>query len=281
MKKLFSLILGICTLFTSIPNVLAKGEKFHVPVFGDDYEKQRNFICEYVGYEKAPDEENDAYTMYKYISKNDIVYFYNINQENIINHKSKIKKLLNLRENICSIVYIDIDNCSIEEMREKTTNCALTVKSFNKDIQLIAVFHDVFDIEKELQDEERCKMLTATKDCIRDIEYDYLKENPGVLQFRNQSHFPALKLNLEKDIKRLGKLCYSQIESKERNTLVNKICTHPVASGTIGLAGLGAVVGTGYGIYKSLEYLANKSSTIPKGKKNTHKNQKPNCNFKQ
>ena len=47
MKKLFSLILGICTLFTSIPNVFAKAEKFYVPVFGDDYEKQRNFIREY------------------------------------------------------------------------------------------------------------------------------------------------------------------------------------------------------------------------------------------
>ena len=245
----------------SIPNVLAKAEKFYVPVFGDDYEKQRNFIREYVGHEKAPDEENGVYEMYRYISKDgdgyDTVYFYNIKpdyREDKIYGKEiekKIKDLLNSRENICAIVYIDIDNCSIEEMREKTTNCALTVKSFNKDIQLIAVFHDVFDIEKELQDEERCKMLTATKDCIRDIEYDYLKENPGVLQFRNQSHFPALKLNLEKDIKRLGKLYRSQIKKKQDGSsyLGKMIYEHPVATVAIGsvsflviCAGIAAVI---------------------------------------
>lgn len=221
MKKLFSFILGVCTLLvTIVPNTSAKGEKFYVPVFGDNYEEQRNFIHEYVGYDKAPNEKNNVYEMYEYISKDDdgyddTIYFYNINP-NYQENQEKIKSLLNLCENICAIAYININNCNIEEMRKKTTNCALTIKSFNKNIQLIAVFHDVNDLEQELSDKERCKMLTATKDCIRDIEYDYLKNNPGVLQFRNQSHLPALKSKLEKDIKEIGELCCFQIKKKTR-----------------------------------------------------------------
>lgn len=252
LKKLLSLILSICTLFIGISNAFAKGEKFHVPVFGDNYENQRNFIREYVGPEKAPDQEDDICEMYSYISGYDTIYFYNIKpdyrEDKTYGKKmeKKIEKLLNLSENICAIVCVNINDCSIDEMRKRTTDCVLTVKKFNKNIQLIVAFCGVYDIEKELQDEERCKMLTATKDCIRDIEYDYLEENPGVLQFRNQSHFPALKLKLEEDMKKIGKLCYFQIRKKKESSssLGNVICEHPVA--TLGIcaciAAIAAVV---------------------------------------
>ena len=55
-------------------------------------------------------------------------------------------------------------------------------------------------------------------------------------------------------------------ENNSKNNLINTICDHPIASGAIGLAGLGAVAGACYGIYKGAEKIYNKitNKSIPK-----------------
>lgn len=55
-------------------------------------------------------------------------------------------------------------------------------------------------------------------------------------------------------------------KKNSKNNLINTICDHPIASGTIGLAGLGAVAGACYGIYKGAEKIYNKitNKSLPK-----------------
>ena len=293
MKKLFSLILGICTLFTSIPNVLA-GETFSKPssekkslntlVIGTN-ESQHKFLRIMFNTEISPLRIFKEFSDENYDIKFAISKDYKEDPGATITdiEKGFFKKDETEYRFKVILATVDADQ-ELEKVKEDMRNIVDFICDYKRPfIQILIV-----GCKESDKDIDFCKLSNFTCTSIESDGYEigwgtnHDKKFSGTGQFL---HFCPLynskKSNVVSHISRLSDKYDFYKKNNSKNNLINTICTHPVASGTIGLAGLGAVVGTGYGIYKSLEYLANKSSTIPKGKKNTHKNQKPNCNFKQ
>ena len=257
-KRLFSLFLGVLTLFTCTQNVLAmrgeNGEKtplvpkyknlINVAVVGDDDIGKENFIKSYTTDKVKQNFEGiNAYNLYHEGSK---IRLFDIPSDLGAENKAQKKWINNFLES--SKLNIGIPYCTyviicmnVETEKEKLVNRTYdwlkNIKSRNKDHQVGVV---LYEITSENFDNYIDKT-KAVVDKVCDFECEFMEEHKDVDQFRHFTGFPFKKQNiLENIIERHGRYIKKK-DCSNGNSCISVVVV-PVVVGVISLLVIAGIV---------------------------------------
>lgn len=238
LKKFFSLILGVCTLFTSIPNAFAgdseDGEEtplvskyknlIDVAVVGDDDVGKLNLIN---GYTNERDEIYKGVESFVKIYENSRIRFFNIPSDLGAENKSQKKWIENFLEGSrkhiftprCSyvIICLNVEN-SKEDLVSRTYDWLKDIKSRNKHHQIQVVLYSITK-ENVRNYIDKINAVTA-KVC--DFEGEFMDEHKDVYQFRSTSSYPGGKSSIIDEIIRGSSLYIKKNKSSDcSSTCIN------------------------------------------------------------
>lgn len=184
-------------------------------------------------------------------------------------HNGKGSKMLaNHRFFKVILAAVDADQ-ELEKVKEDMRNIVDFICDYKKPFTQILIV----GCKESDKDIDFCKLSNFTGSVIESDGYkigwgtNHDKNFSGTGQFLNFCPlYNSKKSNVVSHISRLSDKYDFYKEKNSKNNLINTICDHPIASGAIGLAGLGAVAGACYGIYKGAEKIYNKitNKSLPK-----------------
>ena len=269
-KKLTSVVLSGLMLACGIStnNTFATGKKNIDTLVVGNKEAKNKFSRILFGQEKK---FGDWYSLQD-TEKNNINFYMSENDDektgDLIHNGKGSKMLANHRFFKVILAAVDADQ-ELEKVKDDMRNIVDFICDYKRPfIQILIV-----GCKESDKDIDFCKLSNFTGSVIESDGYkigwgtNHDKNFSGTGQFLNFCPlYNSKKSNVVSHISRLSDKYDFYKENNSKNNLINTICDHPIASGAIGLAGLGAVAGACYGIYKGAEKIYNKitNKSLPK-----------------
>lgn len=261
-KRLFSLFLGVLTLFTCTQNVLAmrgeNGEKtplvpkyknlINVAVVGDDDIGKENFIKSYTTDKVKQNFEGiNAYNLYHEGSK---IRLFDIPSDLGAENKAQKKWINNFLESsrsnlgtlfgasYCTYVIICLNvETEKEELVNRTYDWLKNIKSRNKDHQVGVVLYEITsENTKDYYDKTN---VVIEKVC--DFEREFMEEHKDVDQFRSYTEFPFKKQNILENIIEKHGIYIKKKDCSNGNSCISVVVV-PVVVGVISLLVIAGIV---------------------------------------
>lgn len=208
MKRFFSFFLGSLMLVTGT-NVLAGGDDkegskspevskalpvINVAVVGDDDEVKENFIKSYT---RKLSDRYYGIQSYRLTYKEKLIKFFDIPSDLGKDSTNELeKKWINIflkssKKNCgvpyCTYVIICLDvETKREELVQRAYEWLKEIKSRNKDYQMQLVLYNI--TEKNAR--SNYEKISAVLDVLNNFEYEFMKQNPKIEQFRSYAGFP-------------------------------------------------------------------------------------------
>lgn len=208
LKKFFSFFLGNLMLITGT-NVLAGGDDkegsksptsserlpvINVAVVGDDDKGKKDFIKSYT---RMKGQRYYGVQSYRLKHKEKTIKFFDIPSDLGKDSDDELEKkwinnfLKSSKKNssvpYCTYVIICLNvDTEKEELVKRAYEWLKEIKSRNKDYQMQLVLYAI--TEKNTQ--SNYEKISAVLDVLNNFEYEFMKQNPGIEQFRSYTSFP-------------------------------------------------------------------------------------------
>ena len=269
-KKLTSVVLSGLMLACGIStnNTFATGKKNIDTLVVGNKEAKNKFSRILFGQEKK---FGDWYSLQD-TEKNNINFYMSENDDektgDLIHNGKGSKMLANHRFFKVILAAVDADQ-ELEKVKEDMRNIVDFICDYKRPFTQILIV----GCKESDKDIDFCELSNFTGSVIESDGYkigwgtNHDKNFSGTGQFLNFCPlYNSKKSNVVSHISRLSDKYDFYKENNSKNNLINTICDHPIASGAIGLAGLVAVAGACYGIYKGAEKIYNKitNKSLPK-----------------